>query len=165
MPSTTIRVVDVYPYRLTPDRDGTDWHVELLLLRRAPGTSYSGTWRMVGGSIDSGESAWETARRELKEETGLEPLEFWTLPSVNTFYEWHADRISLTPAFAARVDGSITLNAEHDTYDWLAPDAACERLHWPEQRRLARLTADIAHSGAIPPSLRIDGLQHSARQA
>ena len=152
MPNASIRVVDVYPYRLHPDVPAG---VELLLLRRAEGTSYEGTWRMVGGGIDSGEAAWETAHRELHEETGCTPERFWALPSVNTFYEWKSDRISLTPAFAAEISEPITLNAEHDTYAWVSPSEACERLHWPEQQRLAVLTAQMAPR-EIPPSLIIE---------
>jgi len=152
MPNASIRVVDVYPYRLNED---VPTGVELLLLRRAEGTSYAGSWRMVGGGIDAGEAAWETARRELREETGCTPDRFWALPSVNTFYEWKSDRISLTPAFAAEISGPITLNAEHDTYAWLSPSEACERIHWPEQQRLALLTAQMA-PGDIPPTLLIN---------
>jgi len=149
MPDASIRVVDVYPYRITSDHPAG---VELLLLRRAEGTSFEGSWRMVGGGIDAGETAWETARRELREETGCVPETFWALPSVNTFYEWHSDRISLTPAFAAEVSGPISLNAEHDAFEWLSPTEASSRLHWPEQQRLAILTAEMA-PGDIPPSL------------
>ncbi|PEN13398.1 NUDIX pyrophosphatase [Longibacter salinarum] len=152
MPNASIRVVDVYPYRLTPE---AGMGVELLLLRRADGTSYEGTWRMVGGGIDSGEAAWETAKRELLEETGCTPDRLWALPSVNTFYEWKTDRISLTPAFAAELpDANITLNAEHDEYRWFTPADACSELAWPEQQRLALLTAEMATS-PIPPSLHI----------
>ncbi|HHP7237305.1 NUDIX domain-containing protein [Longibacter sp.] len=152
MPEATVRVVDVYPYRLTPDRESG---VELLLLRRAEGRSYARTWRMVGGSIEPGEAAWKTARRELLEETGCEPHRFWTLPSVNTFYEWQSDRINLTPAFGAELTHpSIDLNAEHDLYRWFSPTAACRRLEWPEQQRLARLTAEMA-LGPIPDALLI----------
>jgi dATP pyrophosphohydrolase len=150
MPNASIRVVDVYPYRLAPDQPAG---VELLLLRRAEGTSYEGAWRMVGGGIDAGEAAWEAARRELREETGCTADRLWTLPSVNTFYEWQSDRISLTPAFAAQLSGAdITLNAEHDAFRWFTPADAHERLQWPEQQRLALLTAEMA-TGPIPPSL------------
>lgn len=153
MPNASIRVVDVYPYRHAP---GGSAGVELLLLRRAAGTSYAGTWRMVGGGIADGEAAWETARRELREETGCTADRLWTLPSVNTFYEWQSDRISLTPAFAAQLSSAdITLNAEHDTFRWFPPAEAHRRLRWPEQQRLALLTAEMA-TNPIPPSLVVE---------
>jgi len=78
MPGSVVRVVDVYPYRESAVNP------EFLLLRRAPGTEYAGQWRMVGGKIESGEAAWETAHREVTEETGHAPDRLWTLPSVTS---------------------------------------------------------------------------------
>ena len=148
MPSTTVRVVDVYPYRERGDG------VEFLLLHRASHQLYAGSWRMVGGKIGSGEAAWQTARRELREETGLSADPLWVLPSVNAFYEWDTDRISLTPAFAAQVSGTPALNDEHDDFAWLAPETAADRLAMPEQERLLRLAADLlADPTPLPPSL------------
>jgi dATP pyrophosphohydrolase len=149
MPESSVRVVDVYPYRLSGDQP------EYLLLRRATDTTYAGEWRMVGGKIKSSEAAWETARRELREETGCTPVRFWTVPSVNSFYEWQADRVNLIPAFAAEVSGDIALDDEHDAHAWLSLDDAAERLGWPEQERLLRLTDRLLRDG-IPPDLVIE---------
>ena len=149
VPSAAVRVVDVYPYRA----DGTrhDW----LVLRRAEGRAYAGQWRMVGGKIDSGETAWQAALRELAEETGFAVghglARFWALPSVNTFYEWQRDTVTLAPAFAAEVAGAPQLDAEHDAFEWLPADEAAARLVWPEQRRLLTLASDLLQSGPIPP--------------
>jgi 8-oxo-dGTP pyrophosphatase MutT (NUDIX family) len=149
MPSTAIRVVDVYPYR------HQSVNPEFLLLRRADGTPYEGQWRMVGGKIEADEAAWEAALRECREETGQSPERFWALPSVNTFYEWEADRINLTPAFAAALSGPPALDNEHDDYGWWPAREAVDRLAWPEQRRLLRL-ADRTLRDGVPPSLLID---------
>ena len=150
-PFASVRVVDVYPYRV----DGAQ--CEWLLLRRAESRVYAGQWRMVGGKIRPGETAWRAALRELAEETGFAPgaglAAFWALPSVNTFYEWQRDTVSLTPAFAAQVAGDPQLDDEHDAFAWLSAEEAMSRLAWPEQRRLLRLAADLASSDAIPPEL------------
>jgi dATP pyrophosphohydrolase len=145
MPDPTVRVVDVYPYRLD-DAGG----VRFLLLRRAPDVAYAGAWRMVGGKIRPGEAAWEAALREVKEETGRTPRRFWALPSVNAFYEWQHDRINLTPAFAAELDADPVLNHEHDAFAWLPAAEAAARLRWPEQQRLLRLTARLLRDGILP---------------
>ena len=105
---------------------------------------------MVGGKIKSSEAAWKTARRELREETGCVPVRFWTVPSVNSFYEWRADRVNLIPAFAAEVSGDLTLDDEHDAHAWLALDDAAKRLGWPEQERLLRLTDRLLREGISP---------------
>ena len=140
-----VRVVDVYPYRQT--RRG----LAFLVLRRAVGTRYAGQWRMVGGKAEPGETAHAAARRELLEETGQSPLRFWTLPSVNTFYEWQADRLTLAPAFAAELAADPALDREHDAFQWLPPDAAAACLAWPEQQRLLLLAAGLLERGSVLP--------------
>lgn len=136
-PAAVVRAVDVYPYRLT---DGAP---EFLLLKRAPAVADAGTWRMVGGKIAPGERAHETALCEVMEETGQRPAQLWTLPSVNTFYEWPQDRVTLAPAFAAALTADPVLNREHEAFAWLPADDAAARLTWPEQQRLLRLTAHL----------------------
>ena len=148
IPSPAIRVVDVYPYRA-----GADGRAEWLLLRRAAGRLYGGAWRMVGGKVEAGESAHAAARRELREETGQAARRLWTIPSVNVFYEWRHDRLTLAPAFAAELDpnAALRLDAEHDDARWLPADAAADRLAWPEQARLLRL-ADACLARGLDPS-------------
>lgn len=139
-------LIDLYPYRKTAQG------VVFLLMRRAAGTPYAGAWRMVGGKVEQGEAAWQAALRELREETGLVPVEAWALPSVNAFYEWQQDRLHLIPAFAAEVDADPVLDREHDAYRWLLPSEAARLLKWPEQRRLLLLTARMLEDG-VPASL------------
>ena len=152
-PVASVRVVDVYPYRV--DGGTAAW----LVVRRAAGHAYAGQWRMVGGKIEPGETAWQAALRELAEETGFAARSgltaFWALPSVNTFYEWTRDTVALIPAFAAEVTGDPQLDGEHDAFEWLPADEAAARLAWPEQRRLLTLASDLLASGARPPELAI----------
>ena len=145
MPDIVVRVIDVYPYRLV--EGAPEW----LLLRRAPNVAYAGQWRMVGGKIEAGEAAWEAARRELSEETGQPPRRLWTVPSANVFYEAHADRVNVAPAFAAELLGDPTLDAEHDAFAWLPAEAAAGRLAWPEQQRLLRLVDQLLRADAVLP--------------
>ena len=172
MPAVASPVVDVYPYRVHPEGplpsfgrrgvpSGTlafpEGNLRFLLLRRAAGRVYAGQWRMVGGKVEGQERAWEAALRELREETGLSPRRLWALPSVNTFYDPTRDAVVLAPAFAAEVEADPTLDAEHDVFAWLTPEAAIERLAWPERRRLLAMASDLLHSGAVPPELEIGG--------
>ena len=149
MPDSTVRVVDVYPYR------EQSVNPEFLVLRRAPETVHAGQWRMVGGKIESGEAAWQTALREVKEETGHAPTHVWTIPSVNAFYEWQDDRINLIPAFAATLPADPVLDDEHDAFAWLPAQEAARRLAWPEQQRLLRLADRLVRDG-IPPRLVVE---------
>ncbi|MBO5317626.1 MAG: NUDIX domain-containing protein [Oscillospiraceae bacterium] len=55
-----------------------DGHGRLLLTRRAPEKSFSGTWENSGGAAQAGETSRQAMARELLEETGIraEPEEF-----------------------------------------------------------------------------------------
>lgn len=44
----------------------------VLLVERAPGSRNAGFWSAPGGHVEPGETAEQAARRELREETGLE---------------------------------------------------------------------------------------------
>lgn len=100
---------------------------------------------MVGGKVNNGEKAWKAALRELKEETGAIPQTFWTVPSLNHFYNHSKDRIELIPAFAAELhpESDIKLNREHSDYQWIECNTAKNFIHWPEQYRLITLIHSI----------------------
>ena len=114
-----------------------DDKIEFLLIKRAEGEIYPGLWQMVSGKIDWGEKAYETALREIKEETGLTPERFWVAPNINPFYEPAKDYISLLPVFAALVkyNSQVTLSEEHSDFKWVEPAAAKKLLAWPGQRK------------------------------
>ena len=46
--------------------------IEFLLLKRSSGEYYPNLWQMVSGKIKENETAYQTAKREIKEEIGLE---------------------------------------------------------------------------------------------
>ncbi len=107
-----------------------------LLIRRC-GEVLPGTWQMVTGGIEEGETASEAALREIQEETGLVPKFLYSAEIVETFY-WHAkDKVAFVPVFVAFVDEeSVRLCPdEHDAYEWLSFEEAVNRLVWQEQRR------------------------------
>lgn len=139
------KLIDLYPYRVKED------NAEYLLLKRAKGQLYDGQWRMIGGKVEEGETYWEAALRELYEETRLKPVTFWTIPSLNKFYEHHTDEILTIPAFAAQIEVSASpvLDKEHSVAQWFNIEKAIEVIPWPEQRRLLKLVHDIITSNQI----------------
>ncbi len=111
--------------------------IEFLLLKRSEKEIYPGLWQMVSGKIRSGEKAFETALREIKEETGLTPEKFWVAPNVDMFYDHFHDYISFLPVFAVLVkpDAQVTISNEHSEFMWKPPDEAKKYLTWEGQRR------------------------------
>lgn len=113
-------------------------HDKFLLIRRC-GRYLPGTWQMISGGIHQGETAWEAAVREVKEETGLALTRLYSADAVETFYMKILDKITFVPVFVAFVDkpGEIELaTEEHDAYEWLSYEQAQERLIWAEQKRV-----------------------------
>lgn len=64
-----------------------DGDLQVLLIRRA-NEPFAGTWALPGGFVDMNETAEESARRELKEETGLHDV---FLEQLYTFSDVHRD--------------------------------------------------------------------------
>ena len=96
----------------------------------------AGSWEVVHGSIEAGETPVDAALRELREETGLVPERFYSLSRVETFYRHRADEVVIIPVFAAFVvDKAVTLSDEHDAFAWLSFADARSRLAWPRERR------------------------------
>lgn len=108
-----------------------------LLIRRC-GKYLPGTWQMISGGIESGETASQAALREIREETGLIPQALYSADAVETFYMQSNDKITFVPVFVAFVKNrKVSLSPkEHDSYEWLSFENARDRLVWAEQRRI-----------------------------
>ncbi|WP_224447766.1 NUDIX hydrolase [Haloprofundus salilacus] len=96
---------------------------EVLVVRRAS----DGGWELPGGRLGSGEPVVLGLRREIEEETSLDPD---VEEPVHTF-AWQNDegRGRFAVYYYCTVDGkSVSLSAEHTDYDWVAVETATERL-------------------------------------
>lgn len=140
-----------------PDEAGAGY--EFLQLRRAPDRFMGGTWQTVMGRLEAGETAWQAALRELKEETGLVPAEFYRLSVIESFYVHQDDTIWHCPCFAALVapGAAVSLNAEHDAHRWLPQDQVLKQTMWPGQRQaIVEFFRDVLHGSEAKPHLRIE---------
>ncbi len=118
------------------DRDGRrEW---LVLHRAHHGPDYAGEWAWTppSGARFPSEPVDECARRELREETGLELACMPTGERV----DW-AIYVAEAPA-----DAQVVLDAEHDRYEWLSLEEAIERC-LPEPVAATLAAADAAISG------------------
>jgi dATP pyrophosphohydrolase len=109
----------------------------MLALRRS--SHYlDGVWSYVAGHVVPGEAGWQTALRELDEETGLAPRALYATSFCEQFYARDADCIELVPAFVAHVDADAAprLNAEHSAFRWVSFAAAARMFPFGSQREL-----------------------------
>jgi dATP pyrophosphohydrolase len=125
------KLIEAHIFRKTEDG------IEFLLMKRSPNEVYAGVWQMVTGAIENGEKAFETAIREIREETNLFPKGFWIVPNVNSFYSTADDAITMVPVFVAEVEknSEVILSSEHTEYIWCSKNKAKELLAWPGQRK------------------------------
>ncbi len=138
MPNMIIRVIDAYVY--IPTKNG----LLFLLLKRAKTKMYEHIWQGVAGKIEKGEKSWETAKRELQEETGLKPNKMFIVDHVSKFYEQKDDRINLVPVFGIEVNTrEVVLSDEHSEYKWVTINEALDLLVWTGQKQAIKIVNDM----------------------
>ena len=133
---------------------------QLLMARRIQGKYMGGTWQLISGGLDGEETAWQGAVRELREETGLRPREFYRLSTLTQFYRSDNETLNVAPMFCAIVDEGaiVAIDSEHTAFEWVDLDAASSRLMWPVDRQaLEEVRAVILGGGIAKEYLRIDG--------
>jgi dATP pyrophosphohydrolase len=138
-------------------RAGDGGH-EFLQLRRVPNDFMGGTWQAVSGGIEAGETAWAAALRELREEAGLVPMEFYRLPVMNLFYIHQHDTIWHATPFCAVVDrhAPIAFNPEHDAHRWVQRAELDRCFMWESDRQaIQQACREILDGGPAKPYLRI----------
>ncbi|MEA1882321.1 MAG: NUDIX domain-containing protein [Candidatus Marinimicrobia bacterium] len=141
MADIKVRVVDCYVYRQTDDG------LKFLLLKRNKNKLYEHLWQGVAGKIEAGEEAWQTGIRELKEETGLDPVNMFVADHVSRFYEVHVDRINLVPVFGVEVNSDkVILSDEHIDFKWVDIDEALNTLVWNGQKKGIQTVNDMVIS-------------------
>lgn len=144
MPEIVCRVIDCHVFFR---KNGIPTY---LLMERSGDVIYAGSWRMVGGKIEGEEKAFETAVRELKEETGLSASRLWAVPYTNHFYEASKDRVNIIPVFAAEVHTqNVILSKEHVAFRWVTYEEAKELLPWPAQIEGLRIVHEFIAADKI----------------
>jgi 8-oxo-dGTP pyrophosphatase MutT (NUDIX family) len=130
--------------------------LSLLLFRRPPNRGQ--IWVPVSGKVEPKDRDFEAAlRRELAEETGVrDPKRVFSLGWEVVFEDRPGVHWRLH-AFGVELEAkrSPALSPEHDEFEWVTPEEAVRRLHYPDNqaavRRLQTCLGGSAHGS--PPSL------------
>ena len=138
MSDILVRVIDAYIFHQTSDG------IKFLIMKRAKTKMYEHLWQGVAGKIEVGETAPEAAIRELKEETGFEPVRMFVADHVSKFYETHEDRINLVPVFGIEVDREdVKISEEHCDFKWADFETAKNTLVWKGQKEGITAVCDM----------------------
>jgi len=101
-----------------------------------------GHWEFPRGLIEKGETLEETARREIKEEAGVEDIKF-----IPGFKEWFKFFFRLkgknvmkiaTFLLAETKTKEVRLSFEHKDYAWLEYDEALEKLTFKNSKEILK---------------------------
>lgn len=97
---------------------------ELLMLRRTEEVDHGGmaVWDIPGGRIAENEHLDEALVREVKEETGLELSDRKEFLAAQDIFASSKDLHVVRLTYLGEATGTITLDHEHDDYQWLSVD-------------------------------------------
>jgi 8-oxo-dGTP pyrophosphatase MutT (NUDIX family) len=104
-------------------------------------------WRPAGGRFEFGETLVASLRRELREELGVDVR---VGPPVEAIYGGWADSETGNPMvtllYRCETDErDVTLNDEHDDYEWVDVETAATRL----DERVSRLSTAVRRAAAL----------------
>lgn len=97
---------------------------QILLLKRSEKSGLGGSWSLPGGGLETGENSEKGIWREIEEETQL-TVDYLKPFYVRTYLE--GEDFTVIIAYRAKLrGGEVTLNWEHDDYQWLSKQQALE---------------------------------------
>lgn len=123
---------------------------EILILKRAVGAA-TGAWYAPGGVLDPGETPEACARRELREETGLEPSGALALVGLTPMHVYGVDTFLVGYACEC-AEGEVQLSPEHSGWRWIEPEAYRDRYFSRES--LDKLAALDPQVGGLAAAVR-----------
>ena len=141
MGEVLVRVIDAYIYCYNEDK------LNFLILKRSKTKIYEHLWQGVAGKIEKGETASQTAIRELKEETGLIPHRMFVADHVSSFYESSFDQINMVPVFGIEVKSmDVILSDEHCKFKWTTFEKAYDILTWNGRKKGLKVVYEMLNS-------------------
>lgn len=94
----------------------------ILIIQRSHTDSFgAGTWEVVGGNLNFGESLEEALKREYLEEVGLK-ITVKSLLFSTTFFTSNVRQIVLLSYLCESEESQISLSCEHEQYLWASKE-------------------------------------------
>lgn len=111
------------------------WHVLLI-------QHHAGHWSFPKGHKEAGETPQQAAERELKEETGLDAVRFFSVPPLQERYHFKHGRSNVEKTvtyFPAEVSGKLALQHEEiRNAKWVPMAAASEHVTYPAAKAICK---------------------------
>jgi len=124
-------------------------------------------WCLPKGRMEPGETVEATARREVREETGLRVKLLWPLMEVRYAYYWPPRRLNydkrVSYFLAEPIGGRLRPEAEFDRARWVSRPEAMRLLSWQNDRDVLARAYDAFRSGR--PTGRTRGPSRGAKRS
>lgn len=122
------------------------WHGRRVLLIRRGKAPREGQWSLPGGAQHLGETVAEAARREVREEAGIDIRVIGLLDVIDLIDRDEADRVrhhyTLVDLVAEALSDDITAGDDAAAAIWADPDDLGPYALWEETSRLIALSAE-----------------------
>lgn len=107
----------------------------LLDMTKHPDHAPNGGRFTVTGGIEKSESPERAVEREIKEETGLDAEEIFSL-NWGSVYNWKGEEFKEMNFITFVESEEVILNEEHSKYEWLGLDGFIKNIDWDDDKKL-----------------------------
>ncbi|MFH1401527.1 MAG: bis(5'-nucleosyl)-tetraphosphatase [Parcubacteria group bacterium] len=126
----------------------------LFLILHYPGTSHRASkdyWDLPKGHIEKGETLEDTAKREVKEETGLKDIEISEgfKETIKYFFKWEGKNIlKFVTFFIAETKNpqEVKISEEHKGYEWLTFKEAVKKVTFNNAKEILKKAVNFLNN-------------------